>query len=78
MNTNSINAAQRLGFIYEGTFRQATMYKNRNRDTTWLSITDKEWPNLKKTFQSWLSPNNLDSNGRQKNSLKEIRRYLDQ
>ena len=78
MNANSINAAQRLGFIYEGTFRQATMYKNRNRDSAWLSITDKEWPNLKKTFQSWLSPNNLDSNGRQKNSLKEIRRYLDQ
>ena len=78
MNTNSINAAQRLGFIYEGTFRQATMYKNRNRDTAWLSITDKEWPNLKKSFQTWLRPNNLDSNGRQKNSLKEIRRYLDQ
>ena len=42
MNANSINAAQRLGFIYEGTFRQATMYKNRNRDTAWISITDKE------------------------------------
>ena len=42
MNANSINAAQRLGFIYECTFRQATMYKNRNRDTAWISITDKE------------------------------------
>jgi len=50
LNTPSRKAAQRLGFIYEGTFRQATIYKNRNRDTAWFAILDKDWPSLKKTF----------------------------
>ena len=73
LNTPSRKAAQRLGFIYEGTFRQATIYKNRNRDTAWFAILDKDWPSLKKTFQTWLNPENFDANDQQKLSLKEIR-----
>ena len=73
LNTRSIKAAERLGFKFEGIFRQATMYKNRNRDTTWFSIIDKDWPQLKKSFQLWLNPENFDPDGQQKLSLTEIR-----
>ena len=52
LNTRSIKAAERLGFKFEGIFRQATMYKNRNRDTAWFSIIDKDWPQLKNHFNS--------------------------
>jgi hypothetical protein len=47
LNAPSRAAAQRLGFQYEGIFRQATVYKARNRDTCWFSILDSEWPALK-------------------------------
>ena len=73
LNTRSIKAAERLGFKFEGIFRQATMYKNRNRDTAWFSIIDKDWPQLKKSFQLWLNPENFDQDGQQKLSLIEIR-----
>jgi RimJ/RimL family protein N-acetyltransferase len=73
LNSRSIKAAERLGFKFEGIFRQATMYKNRNRDTTWFSIIDKDWPQLKKSFQLWLNPENFDQDGQQKLSLTEIR-----
>ena len=36
-----------LGFVYEGTFRQAVIYKGRTRDTDWLSMIDKDWPQAK-------------------------------
>jgi len=49
------------------------MYKSRNRDTTWFSIIDKDWPQLKKSFQLWLNPENFDPDGQQKLSLTEIR-----
>lgn len=69
LNAPSRTAALRLGFTYEGTFRQATMYKNRNRDTAWFSIIDKEWPCLRQAFTEWLTPGNFDNKGRQRQPL---------
>ncbi|MXN63375.1 GNAT family N-acetyltransferase [Stappia sp. GBMRC 2046] len=73
LNAPSMAAARRLGFVYEGTFRQATLYKGRNRDTAWFSVTDREWPGLKAAFEAWLAPDNFDDDGRQRRSLAEIR-----
>lgn len=73
LNGPSRRAAERLGFTYEGTFRKATSYKGRNRDTAWFSIINDEWPALKIAFQSWLSPENFTSDGKQRRSLSEIR-----
>ena len=72
LNRPSCQAAERLGFMYEGKFRQATLYKNRNRDTTWYSILDSEWPIIKPTFEKWLSAENFDIEGRQKSSLSAL------
>jgi RimJ/RimL family protein N-acetyltransferase len=69
LNAPSRAAAQRLGFQYEGTFRQATVYKARNRDTCWFSILDSEWPALKARFERWLDPANFDAQGRQRLNL---------
>lgn len=73
LNGPSRRAAGRLGFSYEGTFRQAMVYKGRNRDTAWFSILDSEWPRLRAAFEAWLSPENFDLNGRQIRRLEEIR-----
>ena len=73
LNAPSRNAAERLGFTYEGIFRQATIYKGRNRDTAWFSIIDTEWPRIKSAFERWLDPNNFTADGSQKQSLREIR-----
>lgn len=73
LNIPSRRAADRLGFVYEGTFRQATHYKGRNRDTAWYAITDQEWPALDQAFQQWLSPDNFNDEGEQKRTLKEMR-----
>ena len=62
-------AAARLGFTFEGVFRQATTYKGRNRDTAWFSILDSEWPAQKEKFESWLKPSNFDADGQQLRSL---------
>ena len=72
-NAPSRAAAQRLGFTYEGTFRQALVYKSRNRDTAWFSILDSEWPAVKSAFEQWLAPENFDAAGRQKQSLAALR-----
>lgn len=71
LNEPSRSAALRLGFTYEGTFRQATHYKGRNRDTAWYSIVDREWPPLDQAFQHWLDPANFDEQGRQQTKLTE-------
>lgn len=71
LNAPSRSAALRLGFTYEGTFRQATTYKGRNRDTAWFSITDGDWPRLKAGFQAWLDPANFDENGQQRSRLHQ-------
>ena len=69
LNAASRRAAERLGFTYEGLFRQATVTKGRNRDTAWFSIVDSEWPALKRGFEGWLDPANFDSEGRQRRPL---------
>lgn len=73
LNAPSRAAAQRLGFVYEGVFRQATHYKGRNRDTAWFSVTDQEWPAQKAVFEAWLDASNFDPQGRQARSLTQIR-----
>lgn len=69
LNAASRRAAERLGFRYEGTFRQAVVYKGRNRDTAWYSIIDAEWPARAAAFERWLDPANFDGRGRQLRSL---------
>ncbi len=75
-NFPSRSAAQRLGFTYEGEFRQAVVVKGRNRDTTWLSITDGEWPALRSAFERWLDPSNFGPGGEQRVSLSSLTRPL--
>jgi RimJ/RimL family protein N-acetyltransferase len=74
LNAPSRKTAERLGFKFEGIFRQAIVYKGRNRDTAWYSIIDKEWPQLKQAFQTWLSAQNFDQQGRQRKSLTDVRK----
>jgi RimJ/RimL family protein N-acetyltransferase len=71
LNQPSCRAAERLGFLFEGLFRQATLYKNRNRDTNWYSILDSEWPVIKSVFENWLKVENFDLEGKQKTSLSK-------
>ena len=73
LNAASIRAAERYGFTFEGTFRQDMMVKGENRDTAWFSMLDGEWPLIKAGFQTWLSSDNFDENGRQIKSLKDCR-----
>jgi RimJ/RimL family protein N-acetyltransferase len=72
LNAPSCGAARRLGFTYEGTFRQATMYKGRTRDTAWFSVIDSEWPRLRAAFERWLDPANFDRDGRQRFRLSDV------
>ncbi|AXQ77634.1 N-acetyltransferase [Streptococcus chenjunshii] len=72
LNQPSRQAALRLGFKYEGTFRQAAIYKGRNRDTDWFSMLDQEWPENKKRFTKWLSDDNFTASGEQKVALQKI------
>jgi RimJ/RimL family protein N-acetyltransferase len=74
LNEPSRRAAERLGFRFEGIFRQAVVYKGRTRDTAWFSIIDSEWPELKKAFEQWLDPKNFDGQGRQRQRLSELTR----
>ena len=72
LNAPSRAAATRLGFSYEGLFRQAVMWRGRNRDTAWFSILDTEWPRLDAAFQRWLDPENFDAAGKQKLRLSDL------
>lgn len=72
LNASSRAAALRLGFAFEGIFRQATIVKGRNRDTAWYAAIDTDWPALRTTFQRWLDPANFDAEGRQYIRLSEI------
>jgi RimJ/RimL family protein N-acetyltransferase len=72
LNAPSRRAAQRLGFSFEGVFRQATVYKGRNRDTAWYSVIDREWPALDEVFRRWLAPGNFDGGARQRESLSAL------
>ena len=72
-NLASRRAAERLGFRYEGTFRQHMIVKGCNRDTAWFSIVDSEWPAIREGFEAWLAPDNIDADGRQRRRLEEMR-----
>lgn len=72
LNAPSRRAAQRLGFSYEGLFRQAAVVKGRNRDTAWYSIIDGEWPLLRAAFERWLAPANFSTDGRQREALSAL------
>ena len=72
LNAPSRAAALRLGFRFEGIFRQATVYKSRNRDTAWYAIVDRDWPALKARYRRWLDSENFDSAGHQRRKLSEI------
>ena len=72
LNAASRSAALRLGFQFEGIFRQATVVKGRNRDTAWFSIIDGEWPQLRRAFARWLAPANFDEKGRQRERLSTL------
>ncbi len=76
LNMGSRRAAERLGFSYEGIFRQAAIAKGRNRDTAWYASIDSEWPALKSAFSTWLSPDNFDAAGKQKESLSDLTRLV--
>ncbi len=76
LNLPSRRAAARLGFSYEGTFRQHMIVKGRNRDTAWFSVIDGEWPGLSAAFDRWLAPENFDADGRQRRSLSDLTRDL--
>lgn len=73
LNERSKAAASRLGFTFEGVFRQAAVIKGHNRDTAWFSILDSEWPVCDAAFATWLSPANFDENGHQRLGLVACR-----
>jgi RimJ/RimL family protein N-acetyltransferase len=76
LNARSRAAAQRLGLSFEGLFRQATVYKGRNRDTAWYAAIDAEWPALSEAFQAWLASDNFDDQGRQRIRLADLTRPI--
>lgn len=76
LNAPSIAAAKRFGFQYEGTFRQAQVVKERNRNTAWFSILDHEWEKLRECYDVWLSEDNFDEAGKQKLSLSTLTREV--
>jgi RimJ/RimL family protein N-acetyltransferase len=72
LNGPSRAAALRYGFTFEGIFRQAIVYHERNRDTAWFSIIDSEWPALRSSYARWLDGANFDVNGEQMEKLAEL------
>jgi RimJ/RimL family protein N-acetyltransferase len=74
LNAPSRRAALRLGFTFEGVFRQHMIIKGCNRDTAWFSMLDSEWPKRKVAFERWLDPSNFDASGQQKVSLSALNR----
>ncbi len=74
LNDASRRAALRLGFDFEGIFRQATIYKGRNRDTAWYAILDVDWPRVRDAMAAWLHPDNFDEAGQQRHPLAYFRK----
>ena len=72
LNAPSRAAARRLGFRYEGVFRNQVVMKGRNRDTAWFSITDAEWPGIRDALDVWLAPDNFAAGGSQRRRLSEL------
>lgn len=71
-NLASRRAAERLGFTFEGIFRQHMIVKGRNRDTAWYAMLDRDWPGRKLAFESWLAPANFDEAGKQRKPLESF------
>lgn len=76
LNLASRRAAQRLGFSFEGVFRNQMVVKGRNRDSAWFSVIDSEWPALAEAFRVWLAPGNFDAAGRQRERLSDLTRLV--
>ena len=76
LNRSSRRAAERYGFVHEGTFRQDQINKGRNRDTAWYSIIDSEWPRCREAFEKWLADENFDEQQQQRRRIEEIRESL--
>ncbi|MGD1886245.1 MAG: GNAT family N-acetyltransferase [Cohaesibacteraceae bacterium] len=72
-NQPSHRAALRLGFTFEGTFRQDMVTHGENRDTAWYSMLDSEWPSRKAAIEGWLNPANFDDVGNQRTTLEDLR-----
>jgi len=72
LNAPSAAAARRLGFRYEGRFRNALVYKGRNRDTDWFAMTDADWPAVREAHRTWLDPANFDDTGTQRTALSTL------
>lgn len=72
LNAPSRRAAQRLGFSFEGIFRQHQIALGRNRDTAWFAMIDTDWARLQPAFDAWLSQANFDDAGRQRQSLSSM------
>ena len=76
LNAPSVSAAERLGFSFEGVFRNALTAKGHNRDTAWFAMTVEDWPKIRDAHRTWLSPANFDDSGKQHQSLRELTRPL--
>ena len=72
-NAASHRAASRFGFKFEGVFRNDMVIRGANRDTAWYAMTDADWPAVKSAFEAWLSPNNFDGKGEQRQTLESFR-----
>ena len=77
LNAASARAAQRLGFRYEGRFRNALVYKGRNRDTDWFAMTDEDWREVAPAYAAWLDPDNFDEDGHQRTALSDLTGRMD-
>ena len=78
LNAPSRRAAERLGFRFEGIFRQHRVVQGHNRDTAWFSMLDGEWPAARAAFEQWLDPANFDEEGQQRAGLADIRGHMPQ
>ena len=74
LNAPSRAAALRLGYTFEGVFRQAMVVRGRNRDTAWFSVVDGEWAAVRERLDAWLAPTSFDDEGRQRYRLGEVAR----
>lgn len=72
-NAASKRAAARIGFAFEGIFRNDMVVDGANRDTAWFAMTDGDWPMLRAAFEAWLAPENFDDTGQQKQRLEALR-----
>lgn len=76
LNIPSRNAAKRLGFSYEGIFRQAAVIKGKNRDTAWYAAIDSEWTEIRKALETWLDDTNFNTEGQQNRRLSDLTKNI--